>query len=390
MKITDYDWREEFTPHIFARGKKYFEEGRVSRIQRDRNTYLATVEGTEDYEVEIVLCEDGIDAMLCSCPYAQNGENCKHMAAVLLAMEQEDPSVEELPPAKLPPIVSHVPMEMPWLDAIDNLPDSVIRKELMKLADKDDRLKERLAVLYLGKLPEGQIQNWKADLQEIAGEYVDRSGVIREENTWDFMIDLSNFMESKLPLLFEVGAVMDVFHVIWIVMETALEWEVEEFEYDLDCLFVDCETNLQKLFSIATDDQREEMLRWYREHRNEEWSGGVYSLDCAFQNLKHPDIPMKGRRIVRYLGDKPCFLCENEWISFPMQGDMYYDFVEETAEYKEAMLVIEDIIKENLGEIYGAFGSCHEIWRLRKQLLMEKYGIEWYSPAELNQYTIFD
>lgn len=383
------NWRDKFAPHILARGKKYFEEGRVSRIQCSGNAYFATVEGTEDYEVEITLCEGSVEEMLCSCPYAEDN-NCKHMAAVLFALEKEDTSVEELPPAKLPPITSHIPMEMPWLDAVDNLPDSVIRKELMKLADRDDRLKERIAVLYLGKLPEHQLQNWKADLQELAREYADRRGRIREEDTWDFMNDLSNFMESKLPLLFEVGAVMDAFRLIWIVMETALEWQIEEFEYDLDCLFQDCEEDLQKLFSLATDAQREEMLRWYQEHRNEDWPGGVSNMDYIFQNLKHPDIPMKNRRIVRYLENKPCFLCEGEWVPLPMQGDMYFDFVEETAEYKEAEPIIEEIIKENLGQRYHSFGSCHEIWRLRKQLLMEKYGIEWLSPAELNRDVDFD
>ena len=389
MKITDYDWREEFAPHILARGKKYFEESRVSRIQRVRNTYLATVEGTEDYKVEIVLREDGIDTMLCSCPYAENN-NCKHMAAVLFAMEQSDPSIEELPPAKLPPIVSHVPMEISWLDAIDNMSDSVIRKELMKLADRDDRLKERLAVLYLGKLPEYQLQNWKADLQELAGAYLDRTGRIDREDSWEYLNDLGNFLDAKLPTLLEVDAVMDAFHLVWIVMETALEWEIDDSYDELSGLFEDCKDDLKTLWSMSAENQQEQMMQWYREHRNEEWPGGVKHMDRTFHLLMHSDVPIAGKRIVKYVGEEPCFLYDGEWISFPKHGHLYYDFVEETAEYKEAEPIIEEIIKEKLGELYGEFGSCHNIWRLKKQLLMEKYGIEWYSPAELNQYTIFD
>ena len=229
--------------------------------------YLATVEGTEDYKVEIVLREDGIDTMLCSCPYAENN-NCKHMAAVLFAMEQSDPSIEELPPAKLPPIVSHVPMEIPWLDAIDNMSDSVIRKELMKLADRDDRLKERLAVLYLGKLPEYQLQNWKADLQELAGAYLDRTGCIDREDSWEYLNDLGNFLDAKLPTLLEVDAVMDAFHLVWIVMETALEWEIDDSYDKLSGLFEDCKDDLKTLWSMSTENQQEQMMQWYREHRN--------------------------------------------------------------------------------------------------------------------------
>lgn len=383
------DWQEEFAPLILMRGKKYFEEGNVRRIQRSGNVYIAQVAGTEDYEVEISMDEDDIEEMLCTCPYARDN-NCKHMAAVLFALESEDVCVQELPPAKQPTIVPHIPMELPWLEAIDNLPEDVIRKELLKQADRDGRLKERLAVLYLGKLPEYQLQNWRASLQESAGEYTDRRGRINDEDTPEFLNDLGNFMNAKLPLLFEVGAVMDVFHLIWIVMETALEWELDDYYEELSSLFEDCEDALRKVWKTATAAQQEQMMQWYQEHRNEEWPGDVNNMDCVFQAVKNPDTPVEEHRVIKYLGRTPCFLCEGEWISFPKRGDLYYDFVEETSAYKEAMPIIEEIIKETLGDRYGCFGSCHAIWHQRKQLLLEKYGIEWFSPAELNRHVCFD
>ena len=383
------NWKDEFAPHILARGEKYFAEGRVGRIQGDGKIYIASVEGTEQYEVEISLGEDRVEEMYCNCPYAEE-DNCKHMAAVLFALECDDITIEDLTPSKQPPIVSHIPMEMPWLEAIDNLPEVVVRKELLKRADRDERLKERLAVLYLGKLPAGQIQNWKADLQEIAGEYANRRGRINDENTWDFLNDLDNFLNAKLPLLIEVDAVMDAFHLIWIVMETAIEWEIDD-EYDGLCdLVQSCEDALKALLPLTTDAQRKEMTQWYHEHRNEAWPGGVGNMDAVFQALIQPDIPIEERRIVKFVDWIPCFLHEGEWVSFPMRDHLYYDFMEETEAYKKAVPVIEGIIKENLGELYGCFGSCHAIWRQRKQLLMEKYGIEWFSPSELNRGVCFD
>ena len=383
------NWKDEFAPHILARGEKYFAEGRVGRIQSDGKIYVASVEGTEQYEVEISLGEDRVEEMYCTCPYAEN-DNCKHMAAVLFALECDDISIEDLPPSKQPPIVSHIPMEMPWLEAIDNLPEEVVRKELLKRADRDERLKERLAVLYLGKLPAGQIQNWKADLQEIAGEYANRRGRISDENTWEFLNDLYNFLNAKLPLLIEVDAVMDAFQLIWIVMETAIEWEIDD-EYDGLCdLVQSCEDALKALLPLTTDAQRKEMIQWYHEHRNEAWPGGAGNMDAVFRALIQPDLPIEERRIVKFVDWTPCFLHEGEWVSFPKRDHLYYDFVEETEAYKKAVPVIEEIIKENLGEMYGCFGSCHTIWRQRKQLLMEKYGIEWFSPSELNRNVDFD
>lgn len=278
------NWKDLFAPHILARGKKYFKGGNVCRIQHCANAYIAVVAGTEDYEVEISIGEQRIEEMLCSCPYAHE-DNCKHMAAVLFALESKSISIEEISPAKQPAIVSHIPMEVSWLEAIDNLPDDIVRKELLKQADRDKRLREQLSVLYLGELPKGQLQNWKADLQEIASEYIDRRGRINDEDTWCFLNDLSNFLDSKLPLLFEVGAVMDTFHLIWIVMETSLEWTIDDYYEQLSDLFQDCKDALRKLLPLTTQSQRNEMLIWYREHRQEDWPGNVAYIDDIFRSL---------------------------------------------------------------------------------------------------------
>ena len=284
------NWKDEFAPHILARGHKYFAEGRVKSIQSDGNTYIASVEGTEYYQVQIYiledrdLLEDRIVEMDCNCPYAKEN-NCKHMAAVLFALESDDLSVEELPPVKRPSIISHTSIEIPWLEAIDQLPEEVIRKELLKQADRDVWLKERLAVLYLGKLPAGQIQNWRADLQEIAIKYTNRRGKIDDENTCYFLNDLSDFLNDNLPLLIEVKSVMDAFYLIWIVMETAIEWEIDDVYDDLCGLVQLCEEELSALLPLTTDTQRKEMLQWYHDHRNETWPGGVENMDAVFHSL---------------------------------------------------------------------------------------------------------
>lgn len=385
----DSSWSDEFAPHILARGKKYFEEGRVGQIQHINNTFYAYVEGTEHYEVEITIEEGSVRDMLCDCPYAET-DNCKHMAAVLCALETEGIEIKELPVAPTPPIVSHIPLEMPWLEAIDNLPEEVIRKELLKRADREDWLKERLAVLYLGGLPEGQLQNWKADLQEIASRYINRRGWISGEDAWEFTDDLGDLLIDHLPILLEVNAVMDAFHLVWIVMETALEWHVDNSDDDVDDLLDGCEEKLRKIYDMATEKQREQMMQWYQEHRNPEWPGGVENIDHIFQALTLRNIPVRGALVIKFVDEVPCFLYEDEWIIFPKRGDLYYDFVEETEFYKEVAPIIEEIIKGEMGDRYGCFGSCHAIWQRRKQLLMEKYGIGWYSPAELNRQVDFD
>ena len=82
-------------------------------MRRIGNTYIACVEGTEDYEVEITIEDGKAKDMNCTCPYADT-DNCKHMAAMLFTLETEDLPVEELPSAPMPVMVPHVPMENPF------------------------------------------------------------------------------------------------------------------------------------------------------------------------------------------------------------------------------------------------------------------------------------
>ena len=49
---------------------------------------IAQVEGTDVYDVRIVLDGEDVIDMYCSCPYARDGHNCKHMAAVLFKFEE--------------------------------------------------------------------------------------------------------------------------------------------------------------------------------------------------------------------------------------------------------------------------------------------------------------
>ncbi|MBC8191626.1 MAG: hypothetical protein H8E18_04550 [FCB group bacterium] len=35
-------------------------------------------------------------------------------------------------------------------------------------------------------------------------------------------------------------------------------------------------------------------------------------------------------------------------------------------------------------------GACHILWERQKKILLEKYGIKWRSPGDMNPETMFD
>jgi hypothetical protein len=81
-------WKRMFSPRVLERGCDYWSDGLVHLVSRTSSMVTAIVSGSEDYEVEIELGDKGaIAEMYCDCPHACDGNNCKHMAAVLYELE---------------------------------------------------------------------------------------------------------------------------------------------------------------------------------------------------------------------------------------------------------------------------------------------------------------
>lgn len=40
--------------------------------------------------------------------------------------------------------------------------------------------------------------------------------------------------------------------------------------------------------------------------------------------------------------------------------------------------------------IKGGMGYCHMVWGLKKEILKNKYGIDWKSPSEMNPHINYD
>ena len=83
-------------------------------------------------------------------------------------------------------------------------------------------------------------------------------------------------------------------------------------------------------------------------------------------------------------------IAKHEPIQYRREGRTSYYILEETEEFSEAM----EVIQKKLDVVYPPedrhLGRCHQIWKLQKRLLMDWYGIEWYTPAERNPHVCYD
>jgi len=162
-------WKAWFQPHILARGQSYFDEGRVSGLERTEDGYAAIVDGTEEYEVEILLNGDSIEDMICSCPYAEDGNYCKHMAAVLFAVDAGGTSTEKGPIRK---------ERLAPDSLVGKIPDDQLRPLLTELVSADEKLYRTLLFRYGETTLDECMKTMRQELISIGRKYAGRDGYI--------------------------------------------------------------------------------------------------------------------------------------------------------------------------------------------------------------------
>lgn len=91
-----YDWKKEFSRHILEQGKACFEAGKVIDLKESAGVVTAGVLERRRFDVWVAP-RNGKEGYLqhCHCPVARGGARCKHMAAVMYAMEAAEKQQEK-------------------------------------------------------------------------------------------------------------------------------------------------------------------------------------------------------------------------------------------------------------------------------------------------------
>lgn len=264
------NWQKMFAPWILERGRNYRDDDCVESLYQDGNTVTAVVCGTEDYDVEIEMGRGGnIEYMSCTCPYAEEGNNCKHMAAVLFAMEEEKEKQSDIPHN------GEGCPSLPWQGALNGLSPEEMRQLLSELAQSDRGLQERIATLHGQPAPEVLKAAWEMQLAEIPAKYTDRHDYIDYDQAYDFFLELDDFLRTRLLRLLETGRVMEAFSLSCMVFETGMEQDVDDSDGGSSILAGSCEEAWRKLLKQANPRQEQEMYAWFASHTHvPEWDYG--------------------------------------------------------------------------------------------------------------------
>lgn len=252
--MAHYHWSELFPPHIWQRGQNYYRDGRVLSIQYCGNYITAEIEGTDLYHVSVTLdtATNRIEDFFCDCPYGEDGTPCKHLAALLCALEDADDetaSQQESNPA-FEQIISLLSVEQ-------------MRQLLIQFAQNDSFVWEKILLTATNQLPQNQKQQWQQDLQELTDEATDRHGFIDYDEAYDYCCSLAEYLYDRVPDLLNNGLVMDAFDLVCLVFQTAIEQDMDDSDGGLTMLANSCMSDWSKILATASLENQKEIYRWF-------------------------------------------------------------------------------------------------------------------------------
>ena len=247
-------WKHLFKPHILERGMEYYCAGCIESLEADDEHISAVVEGTEDYDIFINLDRGEVLDMECTCPYAEGGENCKHMAAVLYAWEQ----------GESPKNASSKEVQDSYAQlkaCVDGADEGLVRRTLTDLLWQDDKARLRfMAEAQPERSPE-LAREAIAMVDDIVERYME-DGYIDYCEADGFIGELSEILDGEVDARLERGNDREAFELSCRVFLALDEVEMDDSDGGITVIANHCQSVWQTILARADDSLRRDIFDW--------------------------------------------------------------------------------------------------------------------------------
>lgn len=263
-----YEWEKDFEPHILERGWQYARSGAVQYITRKKDVIEAVVEGSEYYKVKINYDGHYVLNAYCSCPYAADGNYCKHMAAVLYEIDNDGKDGYEFGETDYEEVVSDGDTPISIDELISKADRSLLERILMNLAAGDEQTESRIRVMLAGVSDSADIEELEREIDNIFYAYSDRGGYINYHSAMDFCDDLISYLESKSNQLFDNDQYYDAFELAKYAYIELGNCDIDD-DGEIAMISDICYKIWQRAVSDSSDEERVLIKNWFQQHSDD-------------------------------------------------------------------------------------------------------------------------
>lgn len=278
------EWYTLFRQHILDRGIQYFEDGYVSDFVYSNNSITASVNGSDIYDVEIILDGENVVDMYCSCPHAAGGNYCKHMAAVLFKFEEmlaeqdaeseydidSDVVISEEESIYGSPSLDYLrrfnKQNAEVVELVSKIPEDKVRELLAGFVLADDGLKNKLQMQYDFKMNSKLMLELRKELNQIEYHYC-RGGYVDWYHASDFTTDLCVFLDSKVQMLIEKNCLKQAFELTNSTFFCIGNVDMDDSDGSSSYVLERCYECWEQILEKSDAEFRHQMKLWFENHR---------------------------------------------------------------------------------------------------------------------------
>lgn len=262
-----FEWKDYFEPHILARGRDYYRQGAVWKFVRKEDSIEAVVEGTEYYKVTIDFSGSMVAGAFCSCPYAEGGYWCKHMAAVLYKAEAQEGKADPGVLFEDADTASDEAM-LPVEDLIRKADREQLEALLIEISSRGEESEHWIRAVLSGERPVEDISDLKQEADSIFHSYFGRRGYIDYYNRDDFCSELMGFLEDAAGAMIGDRQFMEAFELSTYVYVQLGNTDIDD-DGQIQMISDLCYGIWQDIVSACSDSQRKQIRSWFEKHSHD-------------------------------------------------------------------------------------------------------------------------
>ena len=337
-------WTHLFQNHILDRGLDYYERGLVSNIDITDELIKGLVHGTDEYFVQISIDNGEITDMDCDCPHAFDGNNCKHMVALLYSVEYYDlieegekndtkESDEEISISKL----------------VDEADENIIRNFLINILEKDEKLLYRFKNTVITKMTHADVRKYKTQINSVFRRYGGKHDFIDYNSAQYFYFDIMDFIYEDLSIILDNGQYEEAFELINHIFVKLGNQDMDDSGGQTSMIANSCVELWEYILDNCNEGLKGAMFRWFMDNLD----GSVidymedYLEDILFNNFLEKEYLS---RKLKFIEDK---IQKYKQVTNAISANYHAEkwtirYLEILEEQKLPQNKIEEYYKENL------------------------------------------
>lgn len=271
------EWQYLFRPHIIERGYDYFLADAVDDFEVHEGMVNAIVEGTDDYAVTIEFSQEKITSLYCDCPYAADGNHCKHMAAVLFECNEQE-FFQEQDSMNSPAASSDLG------ELVMTTDEAKLRAFLLTALTNDDKLAHRFTREFSISDPKKEVRSLIGQIDDTFDRHGDRQGFIDYNAAFDFGHALLTFLYEEVDPIIADGDYMLAFEILGHLVNRINMVEMDDSGGQITMILSECYEHWQEILEHAEVTEKKKMFEWFTEQLDSQ--DYEYSDDYIEESIK--------------------------------------------------------------------------------------------------------